>query len=163
MAHTLTKNIQEIARQLKHEDYCVEATILWEESGKILRRLHKCDAKRHQSDLARSLHSYAVYLQRAGDSQGAEPIAKEAVFLRRQLYNTQSELRRSSALAASLDNYANTLRALGRFDDAQVAKQELIALRRKIFLAKSNHPAELPVFARDFGEFLLQPLSDSDS
>lgn len=168
LAYELASNVQHIARQLKHEYYSVEATALWEESGRILWKLHQYDPKRHQADLARSLHFHAVYLQRAGHLARAEPRAEEAVKLRRQLYNAHPDSQRCcSELASSLDIYAVILSNLNRpggVNDACVAKKEASALHRKIFLSKpAQHPIELPVFARAFGEYLLQPHSESDS
>lgn len=130
-----------------------------EECGSIFNKLHQLDAKRYQHDFARSLDYQGWHLQRARYFGLAESIVKEAVILRRQLYNAAPESSRLRAdLAHSLNNYASALRNLGKPDDAQIAEREAAALRRKNFLTAANlHSTELGIFARDMGEFVFEP------
>lgn len=132
--------------------------MLLQECSSIYKQLHRFDRKRHQHDLARSLHYLSWHLQRARDFDLAEPIAQEAVILRRQLHKAQPKSNRlRTDLSQSLNNYASALRNVGNLDGAHAAKKEATTLRGKAFLTEAEcHPSELNIFAHAMGAHMFQ-------
>lgn len=126
MAHNLARRVHQIALQLGQSYFNTETTLLWEETIGISKKLYKHDPKSYQSGLAKSLHSYALYLRRAGRFDLAGPTAKEAVILRRQLYRAQPEsIWCCSDLAESLQIYTVILHYLDKTDNTRGVENEL--------------------------------------
>jgi len=161
LAHRLAERTQDIARRLNSDAYAYYTKVLWEESLKLVKALHKHDPEPYREHFAVSLHHYGMELSRTGKWEEATHVTRGAVCLRRRLCEGSSEPTRHSAdLAASLGAMAKSLRKLGRVDEAQVATKEMFALQRQLYLERPGiRGIELTVFLRGYGHFLGRPQS----
>jgi hypothetical protein len=156
LAHKLAESTRAVARQLDPDVYAPHTSLLWEESVKLLRALHKRDPKSYREQFAVSLHHYSIDLCQNDHWEQAAHAARGAVCLRRRLCETDSHSTGHRAdLASSLGTMAHSLQKMGRVEDARVATKEMLALRRQLYLGGPNiRGVELTLFLRDYGSFL---------
>ncbi len=82
----------------------------------------------NREELATVLNNHGSTLHLRSDYAAAEPLLREAVALRREVYR-----RPNSRLATSLNNLGSTLDKLGRWEEAEALYTEALAINRELF------------------------------
>jgi tetratricopeptide (TPR) repeat protein/CHAT domain-containing protein len=115
-----------------------EAAKTLEEGLGIARRLYPREAYADgHPDLANSLNDLAVVLNSQGKYAGAEPLHREALAMRRRLFQGDHP-----DLAASLNNLAVVLHEQRKYADAEPFHREALAMCRRLFKGDNPHVAD---------------------